>query len=99
MKLELSPLAVAAGVGVVVLGVLLWKVGGKAGQLAQATAQALNPVNPDNAAASAVNAVGGALATEPDSPGKSADGNWRLGAWVFDVLHPDTTAAVNATTR
>jgi len=56
----------------------------------------VNPLSRDNAAYSGVNAIGAALATSPDAPGKNADGSWSLGGWLFDVLNPGTAAAVRS---
>lgn len=49
----------------------------------------INPLSPENAAYASITAVGGALVTEPDGPGKNADGSWSLGGWWYDVLHGD----------
>lgn len=53
----------------------------------------INPLSPDNAAYSGVNAVGGSL-VGPDGPGSNADGSWSLGGFLFDVFNPGTAQAV-----
>lgn len=55
---------------------------------------ALNPANPDNVVNSTVSSWGGAVFTQPDDPGKNADGSWTLGGWLYDVLNADTAQAV-----
>ena len=59
-----------------------------AAQAAADAAQAINPLNRDNIFYGGVNAVGGALVTDPAGPGKNADGSWSLGGWIYDVTHP-----------
>lgn len=49
---------------------------------------AFNPASPNNVVYGGVNAIGGALVTDPEGPGKNADGSWTLGGWAYDVLHP-----------
>lgn len=56
----------------------------------------VNPLSRDNAAYSGVNALGNAIYTDPDAPGKNADGSWSLGGAIFDWLNPGTAAAVRA---
>lgn len=53
-----------------------------------------NPLSPENAAYSGVNALGSQVITSPTGPGKNADGSWSLGGFLFDVLNPGTAAAV-----
>lgn len=65
--------------------------------VARAVLPKLNPLNADNVAYSAVNSVGASLVTEPDGPGKNADGSWTLGGWLHDVLNADTAQAVKNT--
>lgn len=72
---------VAAGVGL--LAWVLWR-----------NRNLVNPLSPDNAANRTVNAIGGALVTDPAGPGKNADGSWTLGGAIFDWLNPDTAQAV-----
>lgn len=50
--------------------------------------QQITPWNHDNVFASTVNKVGGALVTDPQGPGKNADGSWTLGAFAYDVTAP-----------
>ena len=67
--------------------------------LGRKIAPALNPLSPDNAAYSGVNAVGAALVTDPDGPGKNADGSWSFGGFLHDVFNPDTAQAVREVTQ
>ena len=57
------------------------------GAVADAIITGTNPVNPENFANRAVSAVGSAIVSNT-GPGRSADGSWSPGAWVFDVTHP-----------
>lgn len=97
MKVSLSGTGVLALAGVAGLILLYWKRGaivGAAAGAAQDIAWAATPWNPENVFYGSVNAVGGALVTDPAGPGKNADGSWTLGGWVHDVLNPDTAQAV-----
>lgn len=48
----------------------------------------VTPWNPDNVFYGGVNAAGGAIAgTNPEAPGRNADGSWSLGGWLYDVTH------------
>lgn len=89
MKLQLNASAVLALAGVTVAGLVLWRVGKAAPQAIKDAANAVNPLNPDNVFAGGVNAVGGAIVTDPAGPGKNADGGWSLGAWLYDVTSGD----------
>lgn len=97
MKVELSPTALLALAGVVVLGVVVWKVAGKAGELASSAAeaakdaaQAVNPLNNDNVFATTVNDVGAVITGNPQ-------GSWSLGSWIYDVTHPEPANTGGAT--
>ena len=68
------------------LGFVAWKVS-KA-----AASGALNPASRDNIVYQAVNTVGGSLSTDGVT-GRTADGKWSFGAWVYDKLHPATATA------
>jgi len=57
----------------------LKSAGAAAVDVAGTVAHAVNPLNPENVAASSVNAVGQTL---------SGDKGWTLGAWIYDVTHP-----------
>lgn len=85
----LIKLALAAvGVGVVVYAVR--KLASVAGGAYEAVADAtkyVNPTSPDNVAYQTVNAVGGAVVSNPAGPGKNADGSWTFGGWIYDVTH------------
>lgn len=48
----------------------------------------VNPSNPSNWVNQAVTSAGAAVVS-PDGPGRNADGSWTLGAWLYDVTHPD----------
>jgi hypothetical protein len=50
---------------------------------------ALDPTASTNLAYRGVNAVGGAIVTDPAGPGKNADGTWSLGGAIFDWFHPN----------
>lgn len=80
---SLSATGVLAVVGIGAAALLVWK--GPA--LLKKAGDAINPLNHDNAIATGVNAVGGALVTDPAGAGKNADGSWSLGGWAYDVLH------------
>lgn len=65
--------------------IVLWRVrkdaiaiGGAAVEGAKQLGTAINPVNPDNAFAGAVNSVGSAISTNQ---------SWTLGSWLYDVTH------------
>lgn len=86
-------LKLAAIVGV---GVLAFIVARKALGLAEKGAelvgdglQAINPTNPENIFAEAVNDLGGALADDPD---------WSLGVWLYELTHDDEMAEPDRTT-
>lgn len=98
-KVELTPTALLALAGVVVLGVVAWKLAGKAGELADGAietakdaAQAVNPLNNENVFATTVNDVGAVVTGNPK-------GSWSLGSWIYDVTHPgeDPTRTGGAT--
>lgn len=80
--------AVGLGVGLLALGYVGWKAYTKGPQAIADAANAINPTNHDNIFASGVNAVGGAIVSDPEGAGKNADGSWTLGGWVYDVMHP-----------
>lgn len=77
----LMPYLLLGSVALIGAGLLAW--------LAYRNRNLINPLSSENAAYASVSAVGGALVTEPDGPGKNADGSWSLGGWVYDVLHGD----------
>jgi hypothetical protein len=87
MKTSTVVVVIGIAVASVAAIVLLRKAGSFASQAVDATLTAINPLNPDNLAYSGVNAVGGALVTDPAGPGKNADGSWTLGGWIYDVTH------------
>lgn len=80
MKVGLSGSAVLALAGVAVLGVLYMQ--------RKAIVNAVSPLNHDNVFATGANDLGGAIFTDPEDPGKNADGSFNWGAWAFDVTHP-----------
>lgn len=103
--LDIAPQTMLAGAALLVGGYLLWKASKAAGAAAGAVAdavgnglQAVNPTNPDNIFAEAVNSAGDAIIS-PDGPGRNADGSWTLGGWVFDIFNPATAQAVKDTTK
>lgn len=90
MKISLTPDLMLAGgalLGLAYVAINAGKIADKLTAGATSAAQAINPVNRENIFASGVNAVGGALVSDPDGPGKNADGSWTLGAWLYDVTH------------
>lgn len=98
MTIQLTPGAVAVGVGVMVGGFLLYRASQAAGAAAGAVvdavgdaAQAVNPLNPDNVFTEAVNTAGGAVMSLGGSnvAGMNADGSWTLGGYLYDMTHRD----------
>jgi hypothetical protein len=90
-------LIVKIGLGVAVLGavgLIMWKIKSQVPALVDAAVGAVNPADPNNLANKTVGAIGGAMVTAPDGPGKNADGSWSLGGWAFDLLNPGTAQAV-----
>ena len=75
-------LALAAVAG---LGYLVW-------QQRKSVASAVDPTSRDNVAYQAVNAIGSALSTDGVT-GRTADGKWSLGAWLYDFSHPSIAAS------
>lgn len=66
-----------------------------AGKIADAVIEGTNPANPENVVNRAVTAIGSAVVSA-DGPGRSADGSWRPGAWLFDIRHPGWADPTNA---
>lgn len=96
--LQLTPGAVAVGLGMLVGGFLLYRASKAAGAAAGAVvdavgtaAQAVNPLNNDNIFASGVNAAGGAVMSQGGDTvaGMNADGSWSLGGYLYDMTHRD----------
>jgi hypothetical protein len=83
MQVNVALIAVGAGV----VAVVLYLSAGAAKKAAGAAANAMNPVNPNNVFATAVNSIGGVLVSDPQGNGKNADGSWTLGGWLYDVTH------------
>jgi hypothetical protein len=79
-------LLVKLGLGVA-LGVGVWYAFHRIRGSLPDVPNAINPASPDNIINRGVSAVGGAIVTSPDGPGKNADGSWSLGAWLYDVTH------------
>ena len=73
---------IAAGLGITAW--VLYKGTGKAAEAISSAAQAVNPLNPDNAIAGTVNKVGAIVAGDKD---------WTLGGWIYDLTHADPLAA------
>lgn len=59
------------------------------GEVADAVAVGVNPINPENFINRGVSAAGGAIITSPTAPGKNADGSWTLGGAIYDMTHAD----------
>jgi len=100
-----TPETVMVGVGLLVGGFVIYKASKVASAAAGAVAnavgdglQAVNPVNPDNVFAQAVNAAGDTIISDT-GPGRNADGSWTLGGWVFDVFNPGIAGAVGDITK
>lgn len=91
--MKITQTQVTLGLGIVGL-LAVYFVGRKAVQGAATAANAINPLNQNNMFSSAANAVGGTLVTDPNGPGKNADGSWTLGGWLYDVTHPATAKEV-----
>lgn len=92
MDIKTETLLIAGGL--LAVAYVVTKVGGAAAAGAAQVAQAVNPLNHDNVFATTVNSIGGGLVTDPNGPGKNADGSWSLGGWLHDVLNPGTARAV-----
>lgn len=75
---EAEILTVAAVVALVAMAYSLHK----AGQGVSAVGQAINPLNPNNAPASAVNAVVSQVTGRDET----------LGGWIYDLTHSDPMA-------
>lgn len=67
---------------VLVVGVAI--IGRRALAAAGAGLQTVNPLNPNNAIAAGVNRVGEVISNTP---------SWSLGAWVWELTHPEQRAA------
>lgn len=105
-----ADMLIKLGLGAAVLGAAWYswkKVSGAAGdaidavtETASAAAGAIitgiNPGNADNIVNKAATAAGGALVSDPEGPGKNADGSWTVGGWLYDVTHPGWQTAINA---
>jgi hypothetical protein len=81
---------VAGAASAVAAGVIAWKVWGQGAKVADAVADvldAVNPTNPDNVAAKAVNSVVQAVTGDKDAT---------LGTKIYDVLHPGENAQIQA---
>ena len=59
-----------------------------AGEVADAVIVGVNPANPSNWVNQGVSAVGSAIVSDT-GPGRSADGSWSVGNWLYDVTHRD----------
>lgn len=82
--MDAKVIAIGGGIiGLVVL-IVLWQarrdvisLGTGAVSAAKAVGTAINPLNPDNAVASTVNAVGASITGR----------DWSLGSWIYEVTH------------
>ena len=77
-----SLLWLGVGLGLVLIIGAAW-AGKKAVAAVGDVAQAVNPLNPDNVFAGAVNATGAAVSGNPD---------FSLGAWLWELTHPGQAA-------
>ena len=82
MKDSTQLVIIAAGLGITAW--VLYKGTGKAVEAVAGVAQAVNPLNPNNAIAGALNKVGAIVADDKD---------WTLGGWIYDLTHTDPLAA------
>jgi hypothetical protein len=102
MKVQLGAGAVIAIAGVAGAAFVAWRLtrdGGvvdNAKQALASAAEAINPVSPNNLAYRGVNAIGGAIVSDPAGDGKNADGSWTLGGWFYDVTHQSVTEEIKA---
>lgn len=87
-------LLVKLGLSAVVLGGVAWVIWRNRELLDK-----INPASRENVAYQTANQVGGALVTNPDGPGKNADGSWSLGGFIFDILNPGTVDAVRSMSK
>lgn len=95
-------LMVKLGVGAVllVLGyVAVRKVGGVATAAAGAVLEGINPASTNNVIYRGTNWIGNNVVTNPEGPGKNADGSWSLGGFLYDITHPEVTAQVREVTK
>lgn len=81
MDASTKAVLIAAGLGVTAY--VLYRSAGQVGQAAGKVGTAINPLNPDNVFAGAVNKVGATL---------SGDDSFSLGGWLFDLTHPTSTS-------
>lgn len=65
--------------GLAVISVVVYRGVKKAAEVIPEAAQAVNPVNPENIFAQAVDSVGAALTQDED---------FNLGYWLYDYFHP-----------
>lgn len=88
---------IAAGVGLVLylvrrsgdaLAGAVDAVSAQAGEVADSIIVGVNPSNPSNWINQAVTSAGDAVVSS-EGPGRSLNGSWSLGAWLYDVTHAD----------
>ena len=91
--------AVLGSIGAVAAVYLATKAAQGGATLIRSIGDQVDPTNPDNIAAAGINKVGGVLVTDPQGPGKNADGSWTLGGWWFDITNPETAQAVKDITK
>lgn len=86
-------MAIKLGLGLLALGGVAWvayTVKQKASAAAETVskfAATVNPSSRDNFVYSGFNGIAATVAPS-NGPGYSADGSWRLGAWLYDIFHP-----------
>ena len=93
--MKITQTQVTLGLGLLGLAAVYF-VGKKAIGAAGTVANSVNPLNQNNVFATGVNAVGGALVTDPAGAGKNADGSWTFGGFLYDLTHPATVKEVQA---
>lgn len=97
-----SDLLIKLGVGAVVLvaGFLaLRKASSLASGAAVAVLDGINPASTNNVIYRGTNWIGANVVTNPEGPGKNADGSWTLGGFFYDITHPEVVAQVRDITK
>lgn len=67
-----------------------------ASEVADSVIVGVDPTNPSNWINQGVSAIGGAVVSDT-GPGRSADGSWSVGAWLYDVTHDDPVTGAGTT--
>jgi len=100
----LVKLAIAGAVGLAIYYALkkagdgLSAVSDSVGEVVDAVVTSVNPNSSENLVYKSTAAVGSMLVTDPNGPGKNADGSWSLGGWFYDITHPEAVQKIKALT-